>query len=344
VIRQLILSVVLCGALINVSHAWNSAGHMTVARIAWDTLSASEREAVVAILRSHPHLDVLLRKDRPEQASDAEWIFLRASIWSDDIRPPKSMSPEEVSMHPIHKFHRGNWHYVNYLYQLGQTSSELPSEPLPSSTNILNELDRAFRVLKNSDTIDDGRVPGTTDLENRAVRMTWLFHLAGDLHQPLHAASLVDAQLFPDLPNNSDQGGNKLAIRTEENAIPKNLHWIWDEMFSTESQFEQVCQHSERLTHDPAYSIANLVELRPNADFNQWAAESYADAKQFAYLDGKLKLVLWDNVNMNKVPATAVPVLSTEELRQARQVAQRRIIVAGYRLASKLREVVGSAN
>lgn len=344
VIRNLILGVVLCCSVVNVSYGWNGAGHMTVARIAWDTLSASEREAVVAILRSHPHVDVLLRKDRPEAASDAEWIFLRASIWSDDIRPPKSLAPEEIPIHPIHKFHRGNWHYVNYMYQMGQRGSELPDEPLPNSTNILNELEHSMQVLKNPDSADEGRVPGISALENRAVRMAWLFHLAGDLHQPLHAASLVDTRLFPDLPNNSDQGGNKLAILVDENSMPKNLHWIWDEMFSTESQFEQVCQHSERLTHDPAYSIGNLIELKQQADFKQWAAESYAAAKKYAYLDGKLKPVLWDDVTLNKVPVSSVPVLSYDELQQGRQIAQRRIVVAGHRLASKLKEVVGSKN
>ena len=32
-------------------HAWNDAGHYTIARIAWDSLSVDERTAVVRILR-----------------------------------------------------------------------------------------------------------------------------------------------------------------------------------------------------------------------------------------------------------------------------------------------------
>lgn len=107
------------------SWAWNDAGHMVVARIAWLRLTESQREAVFTRMKTHPHFETSLISNRPSHATDSEWAFLRASTWSDYIRPPKSMSKEAVAKHPKHKFHRGVWHYVNFPYHAGQNESAL---------------------------------------------------------------------------------------------------------------------------------------------------------------------------------------------------------------------------
>ncbi len=319
--------------------AWNDAGHMTVARIAWDALSVDERDAVVAVLKKHPHVDALLLKDRPDEANPDEWIFLRASVWADYVRPGKDFPRDDIPGHPLYKFHRGIWHYVNFPYEMGQHSDQLPVKSLPVETNILEQLDRSMEVLTGKASQDNGRVAGVTDDENRAVRLTWLFHLLGDLHQPFHAVALIDKNLFPDPPH-GDQGGNKLAVRADANAKPKNLHWFWDEMFSTESQFDRVRQHAERLTHDPGLLPEQLPELQLHPTFREWAAESYAAAKIHGYQDGRLKLVLWDDFNAGRIPASDIPMLPSVALQQAQQLAQRRIAVAGHRLTMKLKEII----
>ena len=71
------VSALLC---VGSTFAWNDAGHLTIARIAWERLNDSQREKVVAILRKHPHRDELLLKNRPDDATEAEWIFLRAAV------------------------------------------------------------------------------------------------------------------------------------------------------------------------------------------------------------------------------------------------------------------------
>ena len=318
--------------------AWNDAGHLTISRIAWENLSVDERDDVVAILRKHPHLNSLLINDRPNDATEDEWMFLKAAIWADYVRPPKTISRDEIPNHPLYKFHRGNWHYVNFPYRSHQTSVTLPEKTLSDDTNILKQLDLTMNLLTSGNNRDEGRVAGISDDENRAVRLTWLFHLLGDLHQPLHSIALVDPQLFPDPPH-TDQGGNKLVIRADATAMPKTLHWFWDEMFSTESRYDQVCQLAERLTHDPAFRPERLPELNQSTTFREWAAESYEAAIQHAYLNHELKLVLWDDVNTNRVEASVVPFPSPVALEKMRQLAQRRIALAGYRLSAKLKEI-----
>ncbi len=319
--------------------AWNDAGHMTISRIAWDSLSADERAAVIGILKHHPHLDSLLRKDRPEEASDEEWIFLRASVWADYVRPNKSVPRDDIPNHPLFKFNRGNWHYVNFPYRTGQGTTVMPETSLPDETNILKQLDQSMKILTGLEQNDPGRVTGITDDQNRAVRLTWLFHLVGDLHQPLHSVALVDSQLFVDPPH-TDQGGNKLAIRADVSSMPKNLHWFWDEMFSTDSHFDQVCRQAERLTHDPSLSVDQLPELKQHTTFRDWTAESYASAVVYAYQNDQLKRVLWDQVNSGRIPESEVPMLPADELKKARLHAERRVTLAGYRLGAKLKEIV----
>ena len=249
------------------------------------------------------------------------------------------MSLDEVPNHPLYKFHRGPWHYVNYPYTAAQTSSELPEKQLPNETNILKQLDLCREILTSRTAVDDGRVAGVSDDQNRAVRMTWLFHLIGDLHQPLHTVALIDPNLFPEPPH-GDQGGNKLAIRADVNSMPKNLHWFWDEMFSTDSRFDQVCKNSERLTHDPVISSKQLLEIGYHRTFVSWAGESYEAAKTHVYQDGRLKLVLWEQVNAGTVSLSEVPSLSADEMKKARQLAEQRISLAGQRLAETLEHIV----
>ena len=196
-----------------------------------------------------------------------------------------------------------------------------------------------MEILTGRTTADVGRVAGVSDDQNRAVRMTWLFHLVGDLHQPLHTVALIDPKLFPEPPY-GDQGGNKLAIRADANSMPKNLHWFWDEMFSTDSHFDQVCKQSERLTHDPALSLEQLSELTLHPSFISWAGESYAAAKSHVYQEGRLKLVLWEQLNAGTIPQSEVPSLTPEAMKDSRQLAARRVALAGHRLAQRLKEIV----
>ena len=54
---------------------------------------------------------------------------------------------------------------------------------------------------------------------DKAIMITWLFHVLGDIHQPLHSTNLFSQKLFP----TGDRGGN--SIRTQRR---ENLHSLWD--------------------------------------------------------------------------------------------------------------------
>jgi len=50
----------------------------------------------------------------------------------------------------------------------------------PEPVNILNALAENERIAKNEN-----------DLERKAIALVWLFHLVGDIHQPLHNCTVI---------------------------------------------------------------------------------------------------------------------------------------------------------
>jgi S1/P1 Nuclease len=49
------------------------------------------------------------------------------------------------------------------------------------------------------------------DGERKAIALAWLFHLVGDIHQPLHTAQLFTTE-YPQ----GDRGGNEICVRVTQ--------------------------------------------------------------------------------------------------------------------------------
>lgn len=343
----LVLTVVLSSFSTSRVFAWNDLGHMTVARIAYERLTDDERTTIVAMLRHHPHLRELLLKDKPGNASEGEWIFLRAATWPDHVRPPRVATREPVSVHPIYKYHHANWHYVNFEYRAGQQESGLPPRPLPHSakgshpadyTNIIEQLDQSYLIVREVERERSQPETGLTPAEDRAVRLCWLFHLMGDIHQPLHVVTLVDERI-PSLQH-GDEGGNKLAVRLNHATAPRKLHAVWDDALGTHPQFNKVVQWSEVLSRDPKLAPNRLPEYQNHRLAWEFAEESYQVAKEVVYQNGRLHFALWSRVESHELDEADVPVLSQQAVDQMHRVAERRVLLAGYRLADRLKFIL----
>ena len=68
--------------------------------------------------------------------------------------------------------------------------------------NILTALSENESVVKNEN-----------DPERKAIALAWLFHLMGDIHQPLHTAQLFTVDYLQ-----GDRGGNEICVRVTEGA------------------------------------------------------------------------------------------------------------------------------
>ena len=126
------------------------------------------------------------------------YVFMRASTWPDQIR--RKGSPYD---HP-------EWHYIDYPLE----PPTFPEKPGPSPTNdILYGIAQSEKMLRD---------PNSSP-EVRAVYLSWLIHLVGDVHQPLHCSTLVNVEYPAPI---GDKGGNNFYVRPAEAAL--NLHSIWD--------------------------------------------------------------------------------------------------------------------
>ncbi len=289
------------------AYAWNKAGHMVTGAIAYSELQKNDPQALASVINSLKHSSDLNNRwlSQVNQNADStlnpeQILFMQAARWPDDIRARPQLS------HP-------KWHYIDFPYKPpSQLASVSVQEPNPE--NILT----AFQ--ENLD-----RVRNSNDDSEKAIALSWLFHLTGDVHQPLHTASLFTT----DYPQ-GDRGGNLFHIKVKQNSKPINLHRFWDDLILGSENVRTVRNRAARLRLNPSYSRSKLTELS-RKQFDDWAKpESYELAKKVAYRNGTLA---------GSPQEDSAPVLPADYSNTALGVAERRALLAGYRLADLLQQV-----
>jgi hypothetical protein len=88
------------------------------------------------------------------------------------------------------------------------------------------------------------------------------------------------------------------------------------------------------------FQRGQLTELA-NTDFESWAKESYEIAAKIAYQNG-VPIGSPRGSSMDCATAAAAPVPPAGYAAIARRIADRRMILAGYRLADLLRRLLGN--
>jgi hypothetical protein len=311
--------------------AWHSAGHMTIARIAYQELSEPQKLEIARLLKAHPHYARFLAADRPAGVPENEWAFLRASIWPDWVRPdwPRFMNekPRPDAAEVARKYNRGPWHYINLPFVAPEDPPATAPKDLPPADydaqgepgHVLSALQKSMTMLRAADMSD----------ECKAIYLCWLLHLAGDLHQPLHAVTFVSQQ-FP----YGDLGGNLFLVSTRNGGPAVNLHFYWDGLlFAPEASYKDIEAKAEQLRRAPELQRQRLPELRAKG-FKAWADESFDLARKVAYRDGRLPgRRAKGKADPRNVKA---PLLPEDYGPAAERVAARRMVLAGYRIADQL--------
>ena len=304
-----------------VARAWNHTGHKVVAELAWRELSASKRQAISDLLKKHPHYALLLAANVGPGVDTNEWAFLNASVWPDMVRPARGNAAEKSS--EITKYHHSQWHYINIPYVLPADAKKISTSSFNiPSTNILSALTNNLAALKDA----------SLSAPERAVALCWVLHLIGDLHQPLHAATLL-SEAYP----TGDMGGNSLAVVDASN-VPLNLHSFWDQLLDTGDSYEYIATLADNIARAPQYDPRNLPEYKNDVTTRSWADESFSAAVTFAYAEGNLKFADWKNYNSGKLSAAEVPHLKSTYVINANDVARRRVSLAGKRLGEMLKK------
>ncbi|USQ13072.1 S1/P1 nuclease [Legionella lytica] len=190
-----------------------------------------------------------------------------------------------------------HWHYLDTPYSSDGSATGVSVD----TDNAVWALAQINRVLSNKE------VPPS----EQARFTSFLVHITGDLHQPLHAI----ARSNKELPQ-GDEGGNLFWVKDpnhQESLI--TLHALWDSNFGLFKDLseEKLQRIAEEITS--AYPRDYFSNQELNAPPKIWAQESYSLAKNWVY------------------STTEKEVPSLEYQKQSQELIKQRIALAGYRLA-----------
>jgi hypothetical protein len=274
--------------------AWGDEGHEIIALVAERFLDPAVREKIDAMLAADT--DNLTAHDIASEAT-----------WADRYRDSDRNNTRQ------HYAQTRDWHFVDVeLDDPNLDTACFGHPPLPAGTVASNGPARACVVDKIEQFAAELADP-RTDPEERLVALKFVFHLVGDLHQPLHAA------------DDHDAGGNRKRV-TADGFRPGNLHHFWD------------TEWVRRLGDDPrqiatALTAAISDEQRQawsQGTISDWAMESFGVARKDAY-------------GLLPEPGTrGVYVLDDRYIEAAVRDVQAQLSRAGVRLAVILNKVLGS--
>jgi hypothetical protein len=235
-------------------------------------------------------------------------LFMIASTWADEIksdtnyitdgtdngnRPDGSPDPTANKGYDDllkHKY----WHFIDRPFT--QDGASLPSIPTPN----VQERIGLFRGVLASGSADP----------LKSYDLTWLLHLVGDVHQPLHGTTRISTS-----PPQDDSGGNLVKL----NGSPNELHAFWDDVLGAgqpQNLIKPVIKAAKKLPPaDPT--------LAAKSSENDWAQESFQAAQDVVYQPP---------IGLGAGPFTP----SSAYKKKAKSVAQQRIALAGVRLANLL--------
>src|SRR5258708_3275944 len=154
----------------------SSLTHMVTGSIAYRILENESPRTVSIIktlLEKHPWYADRWRDnlEKLPESQRGEMLFMLAARWADDIRMQAKLQREV------------KWHYINFPFKLTGEPEDI--KPLPSDPdNILSALAENRRIVKSQVSAD-----------KRAIALAWLFHLVGDVHQPLDTVQLIEKTL-----------------------------------------------------------------------------------------------------------------------------------------------------
>jgi hypothetical protein len=309
-LRLFLLAVLLSGTTGGNAHAWSMGGHRVTGVMAARELAVTSPQTIAAIVRliqSHPaaaDFNARMRDAGDDPLAQSERLFAEMAQW-----------PDEIRRGPFRDFHRGEWHTIGIPYAVA--GYVITTEPKRIDENLLWALRENTRIAADP----------SADNAARAVALCWVFHLLGDLQQPLHAISLFNAA-FP----GGDRYGTLFWVRPPAGDEVVSLHYFWDSAVQRSQNMLEVIRTAGQLPGN--HPRASLEELRERPyrgidSFERWAREeSHPLAITTAYRDGRLAGAT------DKVKA---PRLSESYAADARALAARRMALAGYRLADVLR-------
>jgi hypothetical protein len=283
--------------------AWNSAGHMMIAAVAYEKLTPAAHARVTRLLQLNPDYPRWIAHASREERDEV--AFVMAATWPDEIksepdyqndgdRPAGAEAARNIG-YQDHLQHR-YWHFIDLPFSTDHTPLRQP--PVPNAETQIALFRKTLVSTDASDAL-------------KSYDMVWLLHLVGDVHQPLHTTSRFDHS-----QPNGDAGGNLVALCRRP--CRNELHAFWDDVPGTEKNPVVAIRRAAHLPQPDAH-VAAIDDER------QWIHESFLIAQNSVYIPP-----IGDGPGPWRIDG---PYRSI-----AHRVTGDRLALAGYRLAHVLNE------
>ncbi len=287
--------------------AWGDTGHMVVAQVAFGRLNPKARARVNELLVPAPAMP-----DDRGLVYFCEHTYTPVTIanWMDDMRDSS-----------LHDDLRG-WHFVNRNPLVVGTGFTPDIEEV--ETDVLKQVEWALDKLEDSRADDDRYTP---EDKRDAELVGFLYHLVGDLHQPLHTCTR-----YTKSRPRGDRGGNSFEIVVPGTNV-RNLHSYWDGaggLFGFRNVRRPLDAQGARSIRDFANAVTTAFPAERHAAEwskrkpSEWVAESNKLAREFAFVA----------VQEDSTPSNSYRDRTQDESRK-------RLAFAGYRLAEVLNATLG---
>jgi len=228
---------------------------------------AEGHKMVAAVAKSHLKKSVI----DSVQKYLGDLSFEDAATWMDDVRKDKNFN------------YMKTWHYINIEKGAEYVANE--------EVNIVNQLKVTIAELKKRNS---------KSAEEINLNLKVLFHLVGDLHQPLHVGY------------GSDRGGNTVDVQFKKKKA--NLHHVWDSNLINELNLntEQALIFTSKLNKRKIKKIQKI-------DIVGWMNESRCYLPEIYNLQDS--------------------VIGDEYIAKNKRLVENQIAYAGLRLAKVLNEI-----
>jgi hypothetical protein len=305
-------------------------GHRYTALVAYDILDKEVSDKILALLENHSHYDLHFKDQMPtEVRENAElqkpWLFSQIAVWADVIKR------RELGYSPQHR----NWHYINLPIFLTDTDERYYEDNMPN--NLETDFKKGEKDSWNiAQAFGYNKQEITSDKKaNVALAICWIFHLMGDIHQPLHSTALFNERRFI----KGDLGGNTIKVKGLG-----VLHRQWDGVTYTKEnenwKFDEYVNfaHELRLKYEEEGLMAEKDIL-----FEDWMNESHELAKEVGYPKELLEVIKESPIEKYGFSNPLVVKLGKDYTKQWKEqiveTSYKQITKAGYRLAYLMQNI-----
>ncbi len=309
------------------AHAWDHPSHMTCAAIAFAEIERTHPdliEKIGLVLLKHPDPSPFWVASGDARGKErARRMFIEGARWPDD---------NKWTIHDRPTWHTARWAIVETDASPETKALAAARKGMPAGQAI-EALVLNYAMLSSSET----------NPTERASALSWILHLVGDIHQPLHVSDRFSKQ-FP--AGNAAGTLEYVADPLGDSTIP--LHMLWDSNSLRSQKLGDIDRNAQELVKKyPRSAFPELAAYSGPDVFEKWARESYKVAVDFAYGYG---IETVTDPDPDQTPDTVVrkmvkfalegispveeaPEVPVEYWEKLQDVAHRRITLAAYRLA-----------